>query len=144
MAARTLRFDSIESLRAAGFEGFVAVSELCQDNLDLIPDVPGVYLVLRPKPAPPRFLRRSRAGFFKGKDPTVDLSELRESWVDGTPVLYIGKAGSRSGRATLRSRVRTYLAHGSGLGSKYSHRTEFVRRSQNRIFSQLKRSPLIH
>jgi hypothetical protein len=61
-----------------------------------------------------QFLQTSPAGWFKAKDPTVTLDRLQKKWVDGTDVLYIGKAGRAGGRATLRSRIQCYLEHGAG------------------------------
>jgi hypothetical protein len=42
------------------------------------------------------------------------VSELAARWVSDSPVLYIGKAGGSGTRATLRSRLITYLRHGAG------------------------------
>lgn len=104
----------LESIRTAGFLGFLSIGDLRASNLRDVPDERGVYLVLRIGSAPPTFLERSPAGRFKGKDPTVSLNELRGNWVEGTPVVYIGKAGGPGMDATLRSRLGQYLAFGAG------------------------------
>jgi len=39
---------------------------------------------------------------------------LRANWVEGTPVVYIGKAGDPGSAATLRSRLGQYFKFGAG------------------------------
>ena len=75
---------------------------------------PGVYVVLRESARPPQFLDTSIAGWPKGRDPSVGLEQLQSSWVSGSPVLYIGKAGGKKFKSTLRTRLRAYLSHGAG------------------------------
>ena len=70
-------FDSIEDIRKAGFEGFVAISVLQTSSLVEVPDLPGIYLVLRPDKTRPDFLSESTGGHFKGKNPTVAESRLK-------------------------------------------------------------------
>ncbi len=94
-----------EGLAVEGFAGFVTWSDLSWDE---IPPRPGVYVVVRESPDPPEFLRRNPAGRFKGRDPTADRTTLEAAWVDGCPVVYIGKA------ARLRTRLRQYRDHGQG------------------------------
>ena len=98
-------FDMIES---AGFAGFMPVVELRDSKTESVPDVPGVYMVLRDSGERPDFLTRGSGGYFKGKDPNVPLSELSANWVEGAKVLYIGKAKS------LRKRISQYLRFGDG------------------------------
>ena len=98
-------FDMIES---AGFAGFMPVVELRDSKTESVPDVPGVYMVLRDSVERPDFLVRGSGGYFKGKDPNVPLSELCANWVEGANVLYIGKAKS------LRKRISQYLRFGDG------------------------------
>ena len=107
-------FESIESIRNAGFWGFVTIDDLRNKRLSQLPEEAGVYLVLRTVATTPVFLEVSPAGHFKDKDPTVPVSKLLENWVDGTPVLYIGKAGSSTGDSTLKSRLNQYLKFGAG------------------------------
>jgi hypothetical protein len=93
------------ALEAGGFRGFVRF-----DQLDAAPppDGGGVYVVVRESDMPPTFLDVSIGGRFKERDPTVDASILRDRWVDGCRVVYIGKAKS------LRKRLRQFRDFGRG------------------------------
>jgi|SRR4051812_36620521 len=84
-----------ESLERAGFRGFVRFSDLSDTDL---PQVAGVYVVLRESVEPPEFLAASVAGHLRGRDPTASLERLEEAWIDGASILYIGKAASHSRR----------------------------------------------
>lgn len=100
------------ALADAGFAGFVPFAEL---RVDAIPEGPGVYVVMRPSYSPPRYLRSSTAGWFKGKDPSVDAPQLQRAWLPDSLVLYIGKASAgKAGKRGLRTRLREYLEFGSG------------------------------
>jgi hypothetical protein len=110
---------STTSLKAAGFTGFESISHLRDTGLSEVPETQGVYIVLRSQSKQARFLRRSTAGHFKGRDPIVKVAVLRERWVDRASVIYIGKAGGKSNSATLHSRLRAYLD--SGAGKKVGH-----------------------
>lgn len=107
------QFDSIDAIRQSGFEGFVTISALQESRCCDVPDVPGVYLVLRASKTPPEFLGESTGGHFKGKNPAVLVSELELNWVEDAIVLNIGKAGPSKGR-TLRSRLAEYMQFGQG------------------------------
>lgn len=98
----------VNVLKMDMFNGFVRVFNLRGEALKDIPDVPGVYMVLRDSVERPDFLVRGSGGYFKGKDPNVPLSELCANWVEGANVLYIGKAKS------LRKRISQYLRFGDG------------------------------
>ncbi|MBP3454948.1 MAG: hypothetical protein J6K38_01655 [Alistipes sp.] len=106
-------FKTIDNLRRSGFSGFLSVATLRQD-LSLIPDIRGVYMVVRTGGSMPKFLTTGSGGHHKGEDPNVPIEELRTKWVEGTCVLYIGKAGDEGCGATLRSRLRQYLRFGQG------------------------------
>lgn len=99
-------------LAVEGFEGFCRFVELPEVG---VPQVPGVYVVLREAQDPPTFLASSVAGHFKGKDPGVPLDRLEDAWIEGATVLYIGKAaGGAHGRRGLRKRLDEYRRHGNG------------------------------
>ena len=95
------------------FSGFKTVSSLRQ-NLHQIPKSPGVYLVFRNDASYPNFLTVGSGGHFKNRNPNVSAEVLAENWVDGAKVVYIGKAGSLTGSATLQSRIKQLLQFGDG------------------------------
>ncbi len=106
-----------EELKADGFSGFDDIRSLRQSNLAAVPKQKGdcgVYVVLRCEDTEPTFLQKSTGGRFKGRDPNVDCAELKSNWVASTPIMYIGKAGSPTSSATLRSRLKQYLDFGMG------------------------------
>lgn len=103
---------SRDGLADAGFEGFIPFAELPDAT---VPSGPGVYVVLAPDDIDPAFREVSSAGRFKRKDPTVIQAELAAAWVEGTRVLYIGKANvGATGRRGLRKRLDEYRRHGAG------------------------------
>lgn len=103
-------FRARQHYEAEGFGGWQRFSDLATAGL---PAERGVYVVLRPSPSPVSFLAVSPAGWYKGKDPTVDVARLSAEWVPATAVVYIGKA------TRLRERLNSYRRHGSG--SKAAH-----------------------
>lgn len=66
-------------------------------------------MVLRTIMDEPIFLEKGSSGYFKGTDPNVAIKILQEKWVYNTPVVYIGKAGGKKNKTTLRSRILQYL-----------------------------------
>ena len=106
--------DSVEALTAAGFEGFVSVTDLLSQKCAQVPAAPGVYLVLRPDATPPRWLDRSTGYHFKRRNPGMSPGRLLETWLPAAILLYIGKAGTASGKASLRSRLLSYVRFGAG------------------------------
>jgi hypothetical protein len=93
----TVLFD-VPDLRRRGFVGFVPVEQLDDEPLQ-VPGSSGVYAVVREASDAPRFLKRSDAGWWKGKDPTVPVERLAAEWVAGVQTVCLGDA--------------TSLAHGS-------------------------------
>lgn len=108
-----MEFNSIDDIKKAGFVGFKTMQELFVDSSQL-PTIKGVYLVLNLDKTPPAFLTTGSGGHFKGRNPNVSLVELKSNWVDKTLVVYIGKAGSDSSSATLKSRLKQYFGFGQG------------------------------
>ena len=106
-------FNNIEDIEKAGFVGFKTMQELFVDSSQL-PTIKGVYLVLNLDKTPPAFMPTGSGGHFKGRNPNVSMAELKANWVDKTLVVYIGKAGSDSSSATLKSRLRQYFGFGQG------------------------------
>ncbi len=108
-----LPFLSVAAAKKNGFCGFLSTREL-RTRLTEIPDERGIYLVFWSPESVPEFLLKSPAGWLKKKDPTLPLDHLKEKWVPGAQVLYIGKAGGSHAKATLHTRLKTYLKHGAG------------------------------
>jgi len=101
------------NLKELGFQGFVTIGSLFKDS-SIIPKVKGVYLILYPSAIAPKFRTIGSGGHFKEKNPNVSLQLLQDNWVDDAAIVYIGKAGSESGSATLQSRLKQYLNFGQG------------------------------
>ncbi len=100
---------SKQALIDDGFEGFISVKELWIDK-SMIPRQMGVYMVLNTE-SNVEFINPGVGGFFKGKDPNVDIPQLKEKFVNSS-VVYIGKAGGSYSKATLFSRLGQYLGFG--------------------------------
>lgn len=105
--------DEIKTLKENGFIGFKTIREL-KNNCKSVPMKCGVYIVLRPNNIQKEFLEKGTGGHYKNQDPNVTIQELESNWLDETQILYIGKAGSTTGKATLQSRLEQYMKFGSG------------------------------
>ena len=89
------------------------------DETDLCTDEPrgsndrnrkGVYIVVLPKTFQEIcFEEDSKAGRFKGKNPTVSPDTLKANWVDGAEILYIGKT-----ERTIQKRMREHIDFWNG------------------------------
>ncbi len=100
--------DSLEDLRSAGFSGFESVKSLRESRLAAVPESAGMYLILCLTQRPVS-LQPGPAGWYKGRDPTVPESFLREERVQGARVVYVVKAST-----CLPSRLGAYLSRGAG------------------------------
>ena len=122
-----MEYRTIDDLKKAEFEGFCSVEKLRED-LSWIPAVQGVYMVVYQGDVMPEFLENGTGGLKRKKDksgklkiinPNVPVSELKSNWVDGTCVVYIGKAGGvdakgKKSNSKLQKRISDYLDFGSG------------------------------
>lgn len=114
-----MRFDDLSDLAQSGFGGFATIETLQRSNCQEVPDEPGVYLVVWPHQGKPTFLEENPGGRFKGKNPTVSRDVLENHWVEEANVIYIGRTGNATGRATLCKRLRRLLRF--GLGKAVGH-----------------------
>ena len=103
-------------LMSLGFTGFTPV---CEIKRNMLPKTMGVYVVLRESDALPQFLERRTFSSQEKKYPSYPLKELYERWVKGAHIVYIGKAGCFGQKATLQSRIGSFLSF--GRGKKASH-----------------------
>ena len=101
-------------LKEQGFEGFLTMSELMAGARSQIPAQKGVYVILCEKESAPQFLPEGTGGHFKGRNPNVSISELKENWVEDSSIVYIGKAGGTGSSATFNKRLGQYLRFGQG------------------------------
>lgn len=105
---------SIDALREDGFEGFRRVGQLDEGGCEEVPVARGVYALVRDTLEAPEFLARSTAGWWRGQDPAIPIAELEAHWVDGSQLLYVGRAGGPGVRSLLQQRVKRYLRFGRG------------------------------
>lgn len=101
-------------MKDQGFEGFITMGELMAGARSQIPAQKGIYVVLRENESAPQFLSEGTGGHFKGKNPNVSIPELEDNWVEGTSIVYIGKAGGKGSSATLNKRLGQYIRFGQG------------------------------
>lgn len=90
-----------------------------RDIVSSIPNVPGVYVAILNSLPEKKFLIEGSGGFFKKKNPNVSKEFLLKNWVDGTRILYIGKAGGtdkkgKISNATLQDRITAFIKFGYG------------------------------
>ena len=108
-----MNFNNIDEIQNEGFSGFLDINTLMLTECAQVPKIKGIYLILI-KDNQPQFLNKSVGGHFKGRNPTVNLHELKSNWVNDTVVIYIGQAGGGSSNATLYSRLKQYMRFGEG------------------------------
>ena len=105
-------FNDTSEMKEIGFKGFETIDTLMMYECSQVPKQKGIYFVLNQGPS--NFLQNSPGGHFKGKNPTVSINKLKNNLVEGTLVVYIGKAGGSNSRATLHSRLKQYMRFGEG------------------------------
>jgi hypothetical protein len=95
-----------------GFRGFLSFGEL---EINQVPQVPGIYAVLKPEGFKRLFLSKSVGGKFKKQDPSLLQPALESHWIDDAEILYIGKAGAgAAGTRGLRKRLQEFADFGRG------------------------------
>lgn len=102
-----------KSLETNGFKGFKTVRALIDGKYKDIPEVRGIYVLLKPSKNP-EFVNQGTGGFHKGEDPNVSIDTLKKNWVEKADVIYIGKAGAPDKETHLRKRLSTYFRFGQG------------------------------
>lgn len=110
----TERSWDIEFLQGAGFLGFRSMSHLLRTGCLEVPVERGVYVVVRDSERRQEFLARSVGGWFRQQDPSVTVDVLKERWVEGAQVLYLGRARGPGVRSLLQQRVKRYIRFGQG------------------------------
>jgi hypothetical protein len=101
-----------KGLKDDGFAGFRSFQDL---DAMRVPQGTGVFAVIAPEGFQPEFLKKSTAGVFKKKDPSLPAPALAAEWVDAAAVLYLGKAGPGSkGNRGLRRQIQEFLDFGQG------------------------------
>lgn len=110
-----------EILNTIQWSGGIAVaqwSKRSQHHEDL--DCKGVYIVVRTSYDPPVFLAANPVPVIKGRKHRETPETLSKLWVPGSAIMYIGKAGGKNQKSTLRTRLNAYVKHGFDR-LKYSH-----------------------
>ena len=110
-----MKYNNYKAILSSGFFGFESVKNLTDDGCKSVSKQRGVYLILHLKKSSPKFLSESAGGYFKRKNPTVDVSKLKSNWVEDTIVIYIGQAGGGNSNATLQKRLEQYMRFGQGI-----------------------------
>ncbi|MBO4662955.1 MAG: hypothetical protein J5663_00915 [Bacteroidaceae bacterium] len=107
-----------KALKELGFEGFKSVREL-MDSCSVIPNQMGVYVVLREKDDHPVILDKRPSCQNESDYPSYAKAELERNWVDGSHIVYIGKAGGLELKTNLNKRLRAYIQFGKGKKIKH-------------------------
>lgn len=93
------------------FEGLKTHPELLKTGCTDVPDKPGIYVVRRRSLDRPEFMITNNCYPRKGQiSPTKSKDYLCKQWIDGTRILYIGRA-----KRTLHDRITDYVRSGTGL-----------------------------
>lgn len=102
-----------EQLKVQDFKGFITIGEL-KKSYKAIPKEKGVYVVLREKDDRPEIYGKRPFDSQEKKYPSYTKQELEDKWVEGTHIVYIGKAGSSCQKTELHKRISTYIRFGKG------------------------------
>jgi hypothetical protein len=101
----------IDGICMEGFTEPVTIDELRRTRYSVVPNSPGIYLILSASDSRPGFLAVSTGGWFKRKDPSYPSETVCGNWIEGARVVYIGMTRARKG---LRGRLRQFFDFGSG------------------------------
>ena len=101
----------IDGISLDGFSEPVSIGTLHETRCSAVPQDPGIYLIERDSDGVPEFLQKSTGGAFKKKDPSCLPEFVRDKWVQGARVVYVGKAAGRKG---LQRRLDDLVAFGYG------------------------------
>ncbi len=99
--------NEISEYKSEGFDGFIPV-RILRESKSIIPDMKGIYVVLRTSEDAPVFLEKGSAKVLEDKDPNVAEEVLAAKYVSGSQTVYIGKA------TNLRNRLGQLLRFGDG------------------------------
>lgn len=94
-----------QNLEQAGFVGWIPLLSVRSSSC---PSCGGVYVISYTADEPVTFTENSCGGWFKRRNPTVTQAALIANWVDGSEVVYIGKANQ------LMVRLRQFADFGMG------------------------------
>ena len=102
---------SLDGICLDGFSEPITIDELRRTRYAGLPEIPGIYVIIRSSDRRPRFLLNSTGGWFKGKDPSYPYEVVCDSWVEAAHVMYVGMTKARKG---LKSRLGAFFDFGSG------------------------------
>jgi hypothetical protein len=105
---------SIAFLTAEGFQGFRTIGQLYADGCEELPNLRGLYAIVRDSLEPPEFIPKSPAAHFRDTDPTIPIEQLERLWVPGAQVLCFARARGPGVRSLLKQRVKRHLRFGHG------------------------------
>ena len=112
------KFSEFNPQEFIGFEKIMDIGSACCN----VPKVAGVYMVLFPIPnatVQPSFCIPGRGAVANNVHPQR-IETLQDRWVQGTRIMYIGKAGGPKYKTTLKERLQAYMRYGNDI--KASHR----------------------
>ena len=110
------KFSELNPQGFLGFEKIVNVGSACCN----VPKEAGVYMVLLPDvTGQPTFCVPGRGAEANNVNPQ-SIETLQHRWVQGTRIIYIGKAGGPQYKTTLKPRLQAYMRYGNDI--KASHR----------------------